>query len=190
MSLADLLRPPQAAAVVLGTGLILLLSRRSLRHPRSHGFWRMFAFEGILLLVVLVAPVWFHRPLAPRQVASWLLLVASAALALHAVRLLHTAGRPAAGAGAEPDLHWERTTALVTSGAYRWIRHPMYASLLLLAAGTVLKAVTVTSVLLGLGIALALALTARADEAETAARFGAAYAEYRARTRMFIPRLL
>jgi protein-S-isoprenylcysteine O-methyltransferase Ste14 len=66
----------------------------------------------------------------------------------------------------------------------------MYASLLLLAAGTVLKAVTVTSVLLGLGVALALGLTARADEAETAARFGAAYAEYRARTRMFIPRLL
>jgi protein-S-isoprenylcysteine O-methyltransferase Ste14 len=180
----------QAAVLGLGTCLILLLSRRSLPHPRSHGFWRLFAFEALLILIVLNAPVWFRRPFAPRQVTSWLLLIASAALALHAIHLLHSAGRPGAETGEGPDLHWERTTRLVTTGAYRYIRHPMYASLLLLAAGAALKALTWPSVLLGLGILVAIVCTARADEAETAARFGREYAEYRARTTMFIPWLV
>lgn len=180
----------QAAALGVGTCLILLLSRRSLPHPRSHGFWRMFAFEALLILLVLNAPVWFHHPFGPRQVTSWLLLIASAALALHAVHLLHSAGRPAAGTGEGPDLHWERTTRLVTTGAYRYIRHPMYASLLLFAAGAALKALTWPSVLLSLCVLAALIHTALADEAETAARFGTEYAEYRARTAMFIPWLV
>lgn len=180
----------RAAVVIVGSCLIGLLSRRSLMHPRSHGFWRFFAFELLLVLVVLNAPAWFRDPLAPRQGVSWLLLVGSAGLAIHAFRLFHTVGRSAGGASEGPDLAWERTTALVTTGAYRYIRHPMYASLLLLAGGAVLKALTLPSVLLGVGTVVALVLTAKADEAETAARFGVAYEAYRARTRMFVPWLV
>ena len=177
----------QAAVLGLGTCFILLLSRRSLPHPRSHGFWRLFAFEGLLILIVLNAPVWFRRPFAPRQVASWLLLIASAALALHAVHLLHSAGRPAAGAGEGPDLHWERTTKLVTAGAYRYIRHPMYASLLALAWGTCLKHFSVASVGLALAACGFLVPTALAEERENLAEFGAAYAAYMKTTKRFIP---
>jgi len=176
----------QVAVFRIGSCLIALYSRRTLRYPGSHGFWRFFAFELLLALLVLNAPAWFRDPLGPTQIASWAVLVASALLAIHAFHVFHRMGGPrAAGQGA--DLAWERTTVLVTSGAYRCIRHPMYASLLLLAAGAMLKDVTLWAILLGFGVAGAIVLTARADERETAARFGRAYDEYRARTHMFIP---
>jgi len=176
------------AAFVVGSVLLVVFSRRALRHPRSHGFARFFAFELLLALALLNAPAWFRHPLSARQIVSWGLLVASAALAAHAFLTFHGRGRHAQ-VGTGGDFAWERTTQLVTSGAYRWIRHPMYASLLLLGAGAFLKAVTLPSVTLGACLVAALIMTARADEAETAARFGPSYEAYRARTGMFFPRL-
>jgi protein-S-isoprenylcysteine O-methyltransferase Ste14 len=176
----------QVTAFLVGSCLLGLFSRRSLRHPRSHGFARFVAFEFLLALVALNAPVWFRGPLAARQIVSWVLLAASLGLAVHAFAVFHGVGRHERR-GEGPDFAWERTTRLVTSGAYRYIRHPMYASLMLLGAGSVLKAVTLPSLLLGLGVLGALVRTARADEEETAARFGKEYDAYRARTRMFIP---
>jgi protein-S-isoprenylcysteine O-methyltransferase Ste14 len=178
----------QAVVFVVGSVFLVVFSRRALGHPRSHGFARFFAFELLLGLVVLNAPVWFHDALSVRQIASWLSLLASAALAGHAFHVFHRAERHVVEA-AGSDFAWERTTELVTSGAYRWIRHPMYASLLLLGVGALLKAVNVASVVLAAGLTVALIGTARADELETAARFGEAYEAHRARTGMFLPRL-
>lgn len=53
-----------------GTVFFVAVSWRSLRHPASHGFFRFFAFEAILCLVVLNARVWFRRPFAPLQLLS------------------------------------------------------------------------------------------------------------------------
>ena len=36
---------------------IVWVSRRSLRHPAHHGFWRFFAFESILALLKSVNPL-------------------------------------------------------------------------------------------------------------------------------------
>jgi hypothetical protein len=79
----------------LGTTSLVAVSRRSSPHRRSHGFFRFFAFEAILCLVVLNAPRWFSRPGAPRQLLSWVLLAGSLLLALGHFLLLpitHTAG--------------------------------------------------------------------------------------------------
>ena len=53
----------------LGSLFIVVLSRRSLRDPRSHGFWRVFAFEALLGLLLVVVGRWFVDPLSSRQVA-------------------------------------------------------------------------------------------------------------------------
>ena len=111
---------------------IVALSRRSLTDPCSHGFYRFFVFELLTALILLNAPVWFHEPLSPPQVVSWSLGLGSIALAFEGFRLLHAIGRPSAEGGNETDLGFEKTTNLVTVGAYRFIRHPLYASLLLL----------------------------------------------------------
>jgi protein-S-isoprenylcysteine O-methyltransferase Ste14 len=109
------------------------------------------------------------------------MLLASIFLALHGFWLLRRVGRP------QGD--FENTTRLVTIGAYRYIRHPLYASLLCLAAGAWLKQVTLLTSLLFAAAAVFLYATARVEEDENLARFGAQYADYKRRTRMFIPLL-
>jgi protein-S-isoprenylcysteine O-methyltransferase Ste14 len=170
-----------------GTASLVALSWRSFPHPRSHGFFRFFAFEAILWLVVLDAPHWFSHPGAPRQLVSWTLLAGSFVLALHGFHLLRLLGRPTTPAAGSPTYRFENTTALVMVGAYKYIRHPLYASALLAAWGTVLKSVSPLSIALGVVATSLLAATARAEERENLVRFGDAYREYMDHTRLLIP---
>jgi protein-S-isoprenylcysteine O-methyltransferase Ste14 len=111
---------------------ITQMSWRSLRDPRSHGFYRFFAFELLSALVLLNVPMWFRDPFSVRQLVSWFLGVASIGLAIEGFRLLRLIGRPTPTAARSTDLPFENTTTLVTVGAYRFIRHALYASLLAL----------------------------------------------------------
>jgi protein-S-isoprenylcysteine O-methyltransferase Ste14/threonine/homoserine/homoserine lactone efflux protein len=173
--------------VVVASAPIVWLSWRSLLRPASHGFFRFFAAEAILIMVVLNAPVWFVRPLAARQLASWLLLVASAVCGIAGFVLLHRLGGPRLAAKGSPQFTFENTSHLVTTGAYRFIRHPLYASLLFLAWGVLLKAVSTATVVLAALATVSLLAAARAEEAENLARFGTVYRDYMACTRRFIP---
>ena len=78
-------------------------------------------------------------------------------------------------------------TALVTTGIYRYIRHPLYSSLLLLDWGIFFKAPSWPGGFLALAASLLLFATARADESECIRFFGAPYQEFMKRTRMFVP---
>ncbi len=82
---------------------------------------------------------------------------------------------------------FERTSQLVTSGIFRLIRHPLYASLLLLAWGVACKQPNGLSLLRALLASLALWLTAKRDGAECLQQFGDAYGNYMQRSKMFIP---
>jgi len=174
-------------AFVLGTAFLVYVSRGALRRPGSHGFSRFFAFEAILCLVLLNHPYWEDDPFAPHQLASWTLLLLSIALVLPAVRLLRRVGRHDT-ARADPALMgFEKTAALVTTGIFGWIRHPMYASLLALAWGVFLKHPSWPGAALAAVATIALVVTAKRDEAECLAYFGEDYAEYMKRTCRFIP---
>ena len=164
--------------IVVSAGIVYL-SWPSLRDPRSYGFARFFTFESILALVLLNAGHWFRAPLSPRQIVSWVLLLSSLLLAIHGFYLLRQIGKPKQG--------FESTTNLVMLGAYRYIRHPLYSSLLLFAAGAFLKSPSLLAgILLVVAIASSIA-TAKVEEAENLDKFGAEYAEYMQRTRMFVP---
>jgi len=177
----------QLAVFAIGSAGLVLFSRPALRVRRTHGFYRFFAFESILALIVLAAPRWFRDPLSARQIASWLLLLSSLLLAAHGFYLLRVIGRPQG--------QFENTTRLVTRGAYRTIRHPLYSSLLLLGWGAFLKSSSPAGLRSTASLAVALALaasaalfaTARVEEGENLARFGAEYAAYMKTTRMFVP---
>jgi protein-S-isoprenylcysteine O-methyltransferase Ste14 len=173
---------------VAASAAILPLSWRSLRDLRTHGFYRFFAFEMLLALILLNAPVWFIDPFSARQLASWCLGAISIGLAIEGFRLLHVNGRPAQPAVQSANLSFENTTTLVTVGAYRWIRHPMYASLLMLAGCAYLKSpLGIGSIVLAVGASGFFVATAIAEERENLLRFGAAYADYMRCTRRFIP---
>jgi protein-S-isoprenylcysteine O-methyltransferase Ste14 len=170
-----------------GTAFFVWVSWHALRKPRSHGFYRFFAWECMLALVLLNFPMWTVDSYAPRQIVSWLLLLVSPALALHAVFLLRRIGRPSEARADAELLGFERTSTLVTTGVFRYIRHPMYTSLLCLAWAAFLKDVSLASVVLVAGANGALLLTALRDEAECRQHFGAAYAAYMKTSKRFIP---
>lgn len=177
----------QAVAFGLGTLILLALSWQALRRPRSHGFYRFFAWEAILGLLVLNGPLWFVDRFAPHQLASWALLFASLLVLFPGLYQLRRMGRPNEQRQDAELFAFERTSQLVTSGIYSHIRHPLYASLLLLAWGVACKQPNGLSWNLALLASLALWLTAKCDETECQAQFGEAYRDYMQRSKMFIP---
>ena len=172
--------------IVLTAGLVYV-SRAALKQSRAHGFWRFFAWEGILGLFLLNVEHWFDDPLSPRQLISWFCLIVSGFLVLHAVYILRRYGRPVEQRGDEALIAFEKTSQLVTRGAFRYIRHPMYSSLLFLAWGIFCKDASWAAGGLAVAATGLLIATARADEAECLRYFGSGYLDYKKRTKKFIP---
>jgi protein-S-isoprenylcysteine O-methyltransferase Ste14 len=180
----------RAATFLAASAVLALLTRRSLGFPRSHGFYRFLAFELLLILVLLNAPDWFREPLSTRQVASWTILAASTGLAMEAFRLIFKIGRPVRNTSQGANLWFENTTMLVAVGIYRYVRHPMYASLMGLGWGAFLKHPSGIGLGLTLSASAFLVATAVAEERENLARFGPAYSAYMKSTRRFVPFVL
>jgi len=161
---------------------IIAVSWPSLRNPRSHGFFRFFAWEAILGMILLNLEVWFRNPFSIPQIVSWFLLTISIFLVVHGVHLLKAVGKPRDAL--------EDTTKLVLQGAYKYIRHPLYSSLLFLVWGVFFKNLDLLNTTLVAVATLFLVATARAEETENLEKFGAEYAEYMKKSKMFIPFVL
>lgn len=76
---------------------------------------------------------------------------------------------------------------LTTDGPFRFLRHPIYMGLNLLALGTAFWVPTATVWAAFILIVVGSDLRARGEEAILARAFGAAYADYCAGTKRFIP---
>jgi protein-S-isoprenylcysteine O-methyltransferase Ste14 len=154
-------------------------SYNSLKSSRAHGFFRYFAFECILILVLLNVDYWFNHPFSIRQIISWLLLTSSIFLAVHVFILLRLVGKP--------HENIEDTTILIKVGAYKYIRHPLYSSLLVGVWGAFLKHNSIFSVIFVLLTTGFLIATAKVEEQENLVKFGDEYADYIKQSKMFIP---
>jgi protein-S-isoprenylcysteine O-methyltransferase Ste14 len=133
-----------------------------------------FALIGVLAWLAL--PV--SLSLAP-PVLAWALWVAGAALgawALQANRPGNFNIRPAPRVGG----------VLVENGPYRWIRHPMYTSVMALAAGCAVAASSLASVAATLCLGAVLLAKAQLEERWMAEHHND-YPAYRARTKRFVP---
>ena len=173
---------------VVVSSVLVYISRGSLRAPRSHGFYRFFAWELILALFLLNVNAWFQAPLSWHQLISWFLLVLSLVILVFGIHALRSRGKPSRQREGEPQLlAFEKTSTLVTTGIYRYIRHPLYSSLLLLAWGIFFKTPSGLGLVLALGATVFLVLTARADEVECIRFFGSEYQDYKKKSRMFVP---
>lgn len=175
------------AFAMLSIGLIYI-SRASLREPRSHGFFRFFAWEFMVALFLLNMNVWFHDPLSWHQLVSWFLLIVCIVPLIFEIRSLISQGKPIKQRDGEPQLlAFEKTSTLVTTGIYHYIRHPLYSSLLFLTWDIFFKSPSWPGGLLAIAATLFLIATARADEAECIRFFGEIYQAYMKRTKMFVP---
>ncbi len=171
--------PLAVAAFLLVGGAIAWHSRHDLSDSRRHGFYRCFGFETLLLIVYRALPAWFDKPFSLVQIASWILLIVSLSLAIVGFRALIVRGKPVSD--------FEATTVLVRSGVYRFIRHPLYASLIYLTWGTALKDLTLVTVIASLVATVLFDATARTEERENASKFGEAYIAYSSATKRFVP---
>ncbi len=176
----------------LASIVLITASWRPLRARQSHGFFRFFAWEAVAALILLNVPAWVKNPFSVLQIISWLLLGGSIFMAIHGFWLLKQVGKPQKSPKiGQPEFAanygFENTSALVTIGAYRYIRHPMYSSLLWLGMGAYFKEVSIFATILLVVAIVFLYLTARIEEKENLVRFGESYAGYMKHTRMFIP---
>ncbi len=174
----------------IGSLFLLYFSRRSLVKPGTHGFYRFFAFEGILLLVLINHPYWFSNPFSFLHILSWLLLFASIYFVIQSVLMLKKRGGYADREEMPENYFFENTVHVVEDGLYKYIRHPMYSSLLFLGWGAFLKQITPLTGILIFFVTGFLIIAARVEEQENIRFFGNVYVEYMQRSKMFIPWLL
>ena len=178
----------KAIVFIAGTLALIYISRASLRSPRSHGFYRFFAWECILLLFLFNVDMWFVDPFSWHQTISWILLFASFVPLIFGVRTLRLSGKPDERRADDSSLYaFEKTSQLVTTGIYAFIRHPLYSSLLLLAWGIFFKEPNLPGGMIVSVTTTFLVATARADEAECIQFFGDEYQQYIQQTKRFVP---
>lgn len=115
-------------------------------------------------------------PDVPRYVAGAALFVIGMALALTA-----SAGFRVAGTDVRP---WKASTALVTSGLYRYTRNPMYLGLTLVYAGLSLFADSVIALILIVPLLVIITYSViKREEHYLAVKFGEEYRRYKSKVR-------
>jgi protein-S-isoprenylcysteine O-methyltransferase Ste14 len=170
-------------ALTVGTILIILFSwNLSIKYKRYHGIARFFAFESILILLLLNYKGWFHNPFSVMQIISWLILFLSIYVVVTGYVILKRRGNS--------TINFENTSQLVKSGIYKYIRHPLYLSIFLLGTGITLKDPGKVQIILLLIIMISVPVTSRIEENEMIARFGDEYRSYMKESKMFIPFIL
>lgn len=141
--------------------------------------WLLVAGQFTLLGVLLTA-VWDGATALGLRMAGGFAVVVGLAVAVAASQRL----------GRELKAHPAPAPAAVLSvdGPYRFVRHPIYAGLLLVALGLTVAAGSVVAVLAFVALLTLLTLKARFEERLLAERFSD-YPEYARRTPRFVPRL-
>jgi protein-S-isoprenylcysteine O-methyltransferase Ste14 len=178
---------PESIFFIIATAALIYISRASLRAPQSHGFYRFFAWELMLILIVLNMDGWYGAPLTIDQIICGIFMWLSLFLAVISYLSLRRFGQQDDNRNDAPLLVFEKTTVLVTHGIYRFIRHPMYSSLIFLDWGLFFKKMSWLSGGISLVACVFLVLAALVEESENIRYFGAQYREYMGRTKRFVP---
>lgn len=171
----------------LGTLFFIYISKKTLLNFKVHGFYRFFVFEGTLILIILNIPYWFSNPFSVLQIISWIFLITAVYLVMSSVYYLKTMGNHRERDLESANFKFENTANLVKDGIYKYIRHPMYSSLLFLSIATMLKNLTFFTVIIAVLVIIFLISSAKIEENENKNFFGLEYDEYMKRTKMFIP---
>jgi protein-S-isoprenylcysteine O-methyltransferase Ste14 len=181
----------------------LLVAYKAVRHAQSAGVIPRQAFERWLwLLIVPIMVAWIGLPmLAGRSTHPWLVLPSWAAT-LSWVYMVRWSGAVVAGLCYVASLyswlllgrHWSmavvpaQTARLVTKGAYRWVRHPIYSLSVLMMLASFIVLPTGLMALLACTHIVVMNLKAWNEERHLKSAFGAAYVDYCRQAGRFWPR--
>lgn len=167
--------------------LIVLISWRTLFDTKSHGFYRFFSWECMAWLFASNYKYWFANPFSINQIISWFLLVYSLYLVIAGLLIMKNKGKADRSRDEKNLFGFEKTTELITTGAFKYIRHPLYSSLICVTWAILLKNPSVILTAIALISTLFLYYTSKFDEKECIKYFGKNYNDYMANTKMFIP---
>jgi len=167
--------------------LIIAISWRTLFNFKSHGFYRFLSWECIAWLIATNYRHWFDDPFSVNQIFSWILLIISAYLIIVGVITMKKSGKPKNTRKEKTLYQFEKTTELIDKGIFKYIRHPLYSSLLFLTWGIFLKNTPIELLFVSALSTAFLYLTAIFDEKECIEFFGDNYIAYMKRSKRFIP---
>jgi protein-S-isoprenylcysteine O-methyltransferase Ste14 len=166
---------------------ITIISWRTLFNVKKHGFYRFFSWECIAWLFASDYKYWFVNPFSAWQIISWILLVIAIYLVLAGAITMKKKGK-ASQARDEKNLYgFEKTTELIDTGIFKYIRHPLYSSLIYLTWGIFMKNPSFQLLIIAILSTAFLVITSLYDENECIAYFGQDYSEYMKRSKRFIP---
>jgi len=160
----------------------------------GHGFmrWYRLLYNGFSLLTFL--PLLMIAAILPDRLlytipAPWiyLTLAIQAAAAVGLLLALIQTGVWAFAGLSQPLRGEEGAGQLITAGFYRFVRHPLYGMGLVIL--WLAPQMTLNRLVLISSLSLYLVIGAYFEERKLERDFGSAYAEYRARTAMFLPGL-
>jgi protein-S-isoprenylcysteine O-methyltransferase Ste14 len=142
---------------------------------------RIASILGYLLMIAALTALISLRSLLAGSAAAAALQIAGAAFMVWARmtfgrRSFHLAANPTEG-------------GLVTSGPYRFVRHPIYASVLLFTAAGVMTHLSLESVSWSIVLIIGTALRVYAEEKLVVLQYPE-YADYAAKTKRIIPFIL
>lgn len=155
-------------------GLFILLTLRPIGLATLAGFFTYLASPSRMAWASLPFPVWLR----------WAGIAAGVAGGILILWTMSTLG---------PNLTdtvvTRRNHTLVTSGPYRWVRHPFYDSVALFLTACGLAAANWFLLAGGLTAIALLVVRTAAEEERLVARFGESYRSYMNRTGRFLPRV-
>lgn len=166
---------------------VIIISWRTLFNVKSHGFYRFFGWEGILWLAVSNYRSWFIDPFSLEQIISWSLLLVGSFYVIAGVIQMKTKGSATKNRDEKALYKFEKTSELIDTGIFKYIRHPLYSSLIFLTWGIFFKNPTIISLVVSILSSIFFVLTSILDEKECIAYFGNQYRDYMNRSKRFIP---
>ena len=169
---------------------VIVISWRTIFNIKSHGFFRFFSWECIIWLFATNYKYWFDDPFSINQIFSWIFLIISGYLVIVGVILMKKVGKQGNNRNEKTLYQFEKTTELIEQGIFKYIRHPLYSSLLFLTWGIFLKNFSIELLIVSMLSTVFLYLTATFDEKECIAFFGDKYIEYMKKSKRFIPYIL
>ena len=155
-------------------GLFILVSLRLAGLVGGAGLIAYFINPGCMAWAAVTLPVWLRWAGVGLALTAGLLLV----------WMFRTLGRNLTDTVVTRKQH-----TLVTTGPYRWVRHPLYTLAAMLTLAHFLAAANWFFLAIGGVVFLLLAIRTRKEEENLIARFGEDYRKYMQRTGRFVPRL-
>ncbi|MFC2151814.1 methyltransferase [Bacteroidota bacterium] len=170
--------------------IIIYSSRKLLLKPKSHGFYRFLSWECIAFMFAINYPVWFKDVFAWNQIISWIFLIYCVIPLFGGVILMKKKGKSEESRRDDTLFKFEKTSQLIQTGIFKYIRHPLYSSLLFLTWGIYFKDPINLILVFSIVSSIFLYLTAKTEEKENIKYFKDEYREYMRHSKMFIPFIL